>query len=140
MWNYDIALEWKDGKAGELGAAGKPAVTVATPPEFGGPPGTWTPEDLLAASVAGCVMTTALFWTDRLKVNLRRYRSSATARMEKTREGLAITAVEIRVAASVAAPSTAADMAKVMNLAEQNCPISKSLKCPVTVALECEVE
>ncbi|MFH0982923.1 MAG: OsmC family protein [Planctomycetota bacterium] len=140
MWNYKISLAWKEGKAGELGAVGKPAVTVGTPPEFGGPPGTWTPEDLLAASVAGCVMTTALYWVDKLKVALRAYASTATARMEKTKDGLAITTVEVKVRATVAAPSTRDDMVKVMSLAEQNCPISHSLKCPVTVTLECEVE
>ena len=38
--------------------AGLPSLEVSAPPEFGGPPGVWSPEHLFIASVASCFMTT----------------------------------------------------------------------------------
>lgn len=36
------------------GAEGAPVLATQAPPEFGGPPGYWTPETLLTASIADC--------------------------------------------------------------------------------------
>jgi organic hydroperoxide reductase OsmC/OhrA len=37
-----------------VGAAGLPTLETASPPEFDGPPGHWSPEALLVAAVADC--------------------------------------------------------------------------------------
>ncbi|HKL22842.1 MAG TPA: hypothetical protein VJ904_13625 [Tichowtungia sp.] len=56
MWNYETSVEWKEGKQGVVRCGGKPDIAVATPPEFGGPEGIWTPEDMLTGSVESCVV------------------------------------------------------------------------------------
>jgi organic hydroperoxide reductase OsmC/OhrA len=39
-------------------AEGLPQIPTNAPPEFGGPPGLWSPETLLAASIADCFLLT----------------------------------------------------------------------------------
>ncbi|MEE4175135.1 MAG: OsmC family protein [Xanthomonadales bacterium] len=41
-----------------LASAGLPNLATTPPPEFGGPEGNWSPETLLAASVADCFILT----------------------------------------------------------------------------------
>ena len=84
MWTYETFIDWKEGKTGEVRAEGKPSFAVATPPEFGGPENSWTPEDLLAAAVGSCIMTSTLFFAERAKISMRSYKSKAVATMEKT--------------------------------------------------------
>src|SRR5207245_9476311 len=45
-FQYEVRVRWGDLKRGVLTAAGKPDLEVASPPEFRGHPGVWTPEHL----------------------------------------------------------------------------------------------
>lgn len=136
MWTYETAVDWKQGKVGETRSDGKPSVEVATPPEFGGPENIWTPEDLLTSSVATCIMTSALFFFDRAKIQLRSYKSNATATMEKGPTGLTITGMKVVVTVELEDSSLAEGARKAMEQAEKTCPISNSLKCPVELELQ----
>lgn len=135
MWTYETAVDWKEGKIGETRCAGKPAIEVATPPEFGGPENIWTPEDLLTSAVATCIMTSALFLLERGKIALRSYRSSATATMAKTPGGLAITGMSVKIALSLENPSQGDAARQAVMQAEKSCPLSNALTCPVEVDL-----
>ncbi len=131
MWTYETSVDWKEGKTGETRCDGKPAIEVATPPEFGGPENIWTPEDLLTSAVAACIMTSALFFIDRAKIQLRSYKSKATATMEKTPDGLAITRIAIAASIELDDMEQEAAVRKAMEQAEKSCPLSISLTCPV---------
>ncbi len=131
MWTYETSVDWKEGKTGETRCDGKPAIEVATPPEFGGPENIWTPEDLLTSAVAACIMTSALFFIDRAKIQLRSYKSKATATMEKTPAGLAITRIVIAASIELHDMEQEAAARKAMEQAEKSCPLSISLTCPV---------
>ena len=135
MWNYETSVDWKEGKVGETRCEGKPAIEVATPPEFGGPEGIWTPEDLLTSAVATCIMTSALFFTERAKIQLRAYKSKATATMEKTPAGLAITRMAVVVSIELEDMAQEAAVRKAMEQAEKTCPLSSSLNCPVELTV-----
>ncbi len=136
MWTYETSVDWKQGKTGETRSAGKPAFEVATPPEFGGPENIWTPEDLLTSSVATCIMTSALFFLERAKVQLRSYKSNATATMAKGPTGLTITGVKVAVVIELEDPAQADAARKAVEQAEKTCPISNSLQCPVEMKLQ----
>lgn len=131
MWTYETSVDWKEGKIGETRCDGKPTIEVATPPEFGGPENIWTPEDLLTSSVATCIMTSALFFAERAKIQLRSYKSQATATMEKTGAGLAITRIAVVVSIGLEDMEQEAAVRKAMEQAEKACPLSNSLNCPV---------
>lgn len=136
MWTYETSVDWKQGKTGETRSSGKPTVEVATPPEFGGPENIWTPEDLLTSSVATCIMTSALFFIDRAKIQLRSYKSNATATMEKGPTGLVITGITVAVTVELADPSQSEATHKALVQAEKTCPISNSLNCAVELTLQ----
>ena len=55
---YINNVKWAGGKKGILSAEQRPSVEVATPAEFRGHEGVWTPEDFLTAAVNSCIMTT----------------------------------------------------------------------------------
>jgi organic hydroperoxide reductase OsmC/OhrA len=46
------------GNAGHVGVStdGAPEIDTTAPPEFGGPPGHWSPETLLVAAIADCYL------------------------------------------------------------------------------------
>jgi organic hydroperoxide reductase OsmC/OhrA len=135
MWKYEIAVDWEEEKIGQVGAEGKSEFKVATPPEFGGPENQWTPEDLLAASVASCVMTSTLFFTNRSKIEMDSYQSKAIATMEKTPAGLAITAIQVLITVQLKDVSQSEAMQKAVDMAKKNCPVSAALNCPVKIEL-----
>ena len=135
MWTYETSVDWKEGKTGETRCEGKPAIEVATPPEFGGPEGIWSPEDLLTSAVATCIMTSALFFAERAKIELRSYKSKATGTMEKTAAGLVITRIAIDVSIELGDMAQEAAARKAVEQAEKTCPLSNSLNCPVELTV-----
>ncbi len=135
MWTYKTSVDWKAGKIGETRCGGKPVIEVATPPEFGGPENIWTPEDLLTSAVATCIMTSALFFADRAKIQLRSYKSNAIGTLEKTEAGLAITRITVTVSIELDNMEQEAATRKAVEQAEKTCPITNSLNCPVELNL-----
>lgn len=135
MWTYETDVNWTEGKQGTAQAANKAPIPLSTPPEFGGPDGFWTPEDLLANAVASCIMTSALFFIDRAGVELQSYRSRAKAVMEKTGGGLVITAIHVEIQAQAKQPEQAEALKKAIEQAEKTCPVSALLKCPVELSV-----
>ncbi len=136
-FTYEVNLAWEGGKKSALSCAeaGDP-LSVATPKEFGGPGGFWTPEDLLVASIASCLMSTFLYFIDRAGITLRSYRTHASGRMEKTPEGLRFAAIEARISIEVENPRDAEFIRRMKDKVEKACPVSASLRCPVQVVIE----
>jgi len=80
-------------------------------------------------------MTSALFFFERAKIQLRSYKSQATATMEKTPAGLAITRIAIAASIELEDLEQEAAARKAMEQAEKSCPLSISLTCPVELAI-----
>lgn len=76
-WCFGVTLRWEDGNKGILAASGKPPLPVAPPPEFRGPEGLWSPEELLVASVNSCVMTPFLHHVNKERIAVSTYQSDA---------------------------------------------------------------
>jgi organic hydroperoxide reductase OsmC/OhrA len=81
-FRYNTTLEWVGGKAGNLASDGKPQFRVASPPEFKGEEGVWSPEDLFVAAVNICTMTTFLAFASRKELQLVSYASGAEGLLE----------------------------------------------------------
>ena len=135
MWTYETSIDWKEEKTGEANCNGKPAITVATPPEFGGPEGIWTPEDLLTSAVESCIMASSLFFLNRSKIQMRSYKSKATGTLEKGPTGLAFTRITVAVTLELEDLAQADAAHKAVVQAEKTCPLSNSLSCPVELSI-----
>jgi len=133
MWQYEATVVWKTEKEGRLRAGGNPEICVATPPDFGGPHNNWSPEQLLISAVAGCLMTSALYYLEKAGVGLRSYISNAIGTVDKTPEGLAFTRVRVEISITVADASHVEKARKAAARAEKSCPISRALQCFVEV-------
>jgi len=120
------------GEASPVGAA--PAVPFSVPKDFGGPGGEWTPEHFLAASISSCVMATFLTIAGMSKLAVAGYESSATCTMEKSPEGYRITGVSLAVKIRVSADKDVERAQRMIEKAEKMCPISNSMKPPVTLS------
>jgi organic hydroperoxide reductase OsmC/OhrA len=134
---FETTVVWERGKEGTVQARNHPALPVAAPPEFGGPEGMWCPEELLVASVAGCLMSTFLYFAERFDVPIKTYSSTSQGTISKTADGLRFTGVEVAIRATVgdeAAREKAAAL-RLQEKLEKYCPVSAALNCPVRLEL-----
>jgi len=137
MWTYKTSVNWDSGKTGVIRSENKPDVPVGTPSEFGGPQeGYWSPEDMVAASVGSCIMTSALFFIERAGIGLSAYISNASCTMEKGAGGLEITGMKIDVSITLKDIYQKEALLEAMDWAERTCPLSKALKCPVELEVQ----
>lgn len=130
---YQARVEWTGRRTGRVRADGLPDLVVSAPPEFAGDAGMWTPEHLLVAATASCLMATFLAVAELHKLPVVSYVSKAFARLEKTPgEGYRFT--EITVAPEIGVASEDLEKAqKVLARAEKNCFISNSLRATVQI-------
>lgn len=138
MPDFTVNLAWDKDKEGTLTARTNPHLPVATPPDFGGPEGVWSAEELFVASVAGCLMSTFLYFAERVDVPVAAYSSVSTGRMEKTPGGLRFTSIDVTIRVTVPdeeARQRAAPL-RLREKIEKYCPVSTALNCPVRVTLD----
>jgi organic hydroperoxide reductase OsmC/OhrA len=77
VYTYHTSVKWTEQRKGVISCAGKPDIQVATPPEFKGHDGIWSPEDLFVASANLCLMTTFLSVAERAGLAFTSYESAA---------------------------------------------------------------
>lgn len=130
---YQLDLVWTGRRAGKLSAEELPPIEVSAPPEFSGDAGVWTPEHLLVAAAASCLMTTFLAIAGISRLTVLSYRSQAFGRLEKVPgEGYRFTEITLAPEITVAAED-AEKAGRVLEKAEKNCFVSKSLRATVQV-------
>lgn len=131
-YTYHASVAWTGGRGGQLESVAKPGFHVASPPEFKGEAGVWSPEDLFVASVNICTMTTFLSFAERSKVLLQSYRSEAEGLLELVEGSFRFTRIVVRPRIHV--PPDQVELAgKVMHDAHTKCLISNSMRCEVVV-------
>jgi len=132
-YQYQINLEWTGQRSGELTAEGLTPLHVAPPPEFNGPGGQWTPEHLLVAASASCLMATFLAIAEISKLKVISFRMVSFGRLEKLPEaGYRFTEITLAPEIGVA-PEDEERARKLLEKADKNCLISKSLRAAVQV-------
>jgi organic hydroperoxide reductase OsmC/OhrA len=138
MHTFQVETVWRHDRESGVSARDNPDLTVTPPPEFGGAQGTWSPEQLLVASVGSCLLSTCLNIAHRFELSLDSYSSTSTGRMEKTSEGLRFTGLDVRISVTVPDDEAAAKASslRLKEKLEKYCPVSASLNCPVRLLLE----
>jgi peroxiredoxin-like protein len=132
-YSYQVEIGWVGGRNGRLSSEGLPDMNVSSPPEFAGTAGQWTPEHLLAASAASCLMATfaAIAEFSGLKFEALRVKSAAT--LDKV-PGAGLQFTEIVLAPEIAVASADHERAaRVLVKAEKSCFVSQALRVPVRV-------
>lgn len=135
---YHTGLKWAGNRAGEMSSDVKPSFRVASPPEFKGEAGVWTPEDLYVAAVEACTMTTFLSFAIRKELPLVSYESSAEGKLESGDGGYQFTEIIVRPRIKVKDASAVETARQLMEESHHHCLIARSMK--TRVVLEFEVD
>ncbi len=121
------------GRDNEIAAGSKATIPGSAPPEFGGDPTAWPPEELLVAAVSQCHLLTYLFQCSRNGVVVESYRDAASGTLGV--EGAAgghFTEIVLRPEVTISAgdPKTALELHAA---AHQGCYIGSSVNFPVRI-------
>ncbi len=131
LYLYETDLEWLGRRTGRVKSEGMQDLIVSAPVEFSGEPGLWTPEHLLVAATASCLMTTFMAIAETSKLQVLSYKSKAIARLQKVpQEGYRFTEITLMPEIEVAAEDQE-KAERILAKAEKNCFISKSLRATV---------
>lgn len=133
VYLYQTTVRWTEQRKGVISCAGKPEVEVATPPEFKGHEGIWSPEDLFVASANVCLMTTFLAVAERAGLAFSAYESEAEGRLESVEGKFQFTAITIKPTITVESDADTGKAKELIEKAEANCLISNSMKATVTL-------
>ncbi|MEX1277197.1 MAG: OsmC family protein [Bacteroidota bacterium] len=132
-FTYHVDVAWLENRAGTLSSEGKPSFRVASPPEFKGEAGTWSPEDLFVAAVNACTMTTFIALATRLQIPLVSYTSDAEGTLEFVDGGYTFTNVVLRPVIEVGSAEAVLQAEHTIHAAHKNCLITNSVKSRVVV-------
>ncbi|MDA8425778.1 MAG: OsmC family protein [Treponema sp.] len=130
-YTYRMTVRWTGERKGAATCEGKSGIEVATPPEFKGHPGIWSPEDLFVAAVNSCVMTTFLAYAERAGLGFTAYASEAEGKLELVDGGFRFTEIFVRPRLVLASADDRQKAAEVLARAEANCLISSSITAKV---------
>ena len=133
VYLYHTAVKWTEQRKGIISCAGKPDVQVATPPEFKGHDGIWSPEDLFVASANICLMTTFLAVAERAGLAFTSYESEAEGKLELVDGKFQFTAITLKPVITLPAGGDTVKAKELIEKAEANCLISNSVKAHVTL-------
>ena len=116
--------------------SGPGELEVGPAPEFGGSPETLNPEELFVAAINNCLMTTFFYFARKMNVEILSYYSEAQALLEKQKDGLRFTNVDVRAEVRLKQQELAEKIRELEDLAEKYCLVSRSVVCPVHYELE----
>jgi len=134
---YETEVEWTEERKGYLESPGLASLQVASPPEFHGHAGVWTPEHYFVAAVNSCFMTTFLAIAELSRLEFVSFDCKAVGKLEKVEGmGFQITEVVVRPKLLIRHGKDLERAQRILEKAERNCLISNSIRS--TVRLEPE--
>ncbi len=136
-YRYYTNGTWTGGRNGTVSAEGvAQTMRFTAPPEFMGEAGTWTPEHLLAASVASCFVTTFNAIAEHSKFEFLSLKVEIEAILAKEQGGYSITRIVVQPVLEIAETTDQERAIRLLEKAERACLISRSLKSQIELRLE----
>ena len=136
---YPFSVRWLEGRIGLASAPDVvPDFEVATPPQFGGPGGRWTPEHLFVGAATTCWMTTFLAYAERARLEVVAVEAAGEAIVERGEDGrVSIPRLVLRPRVTLRREEDRAPARKWIQKAEETCLIARAMRA--VVELEPEV-
>ncbi|MEO8195985.1 MAG: OsmC family protein [Thermoanaerobaculia bacterium] len=138
---YAVAIDWTEGKAGVIRSPdGLPDLAVASPPQFGGPGGSWTPEHLFISSATACWLTTFLAVAELSKLPVAGVSVAAEGFLEKGDDRrFAITRIVLKPHVILRREEDREKAVRLIQKAEDACLVARSMRTTVELAPEVSV-
>ncbi|KAA3604392.1 MAG: OsmC family peroxiredoxin [Calditrichaeota bacterium] len=134
---YATHVQWKSEKIGNLTSDGFSEIEVATPVDFGGHEGIWSPEHLFVASANVCFMTTFLALAPKFGLKFHSFDSDAIGKVEKVEgKGFEVTEIMLKPKVVIEDSKDEAKALKVLAKSEKYCLISNSMKSEILMEPE----
>lgn len=108
-------------------------IESATPPEFGGKDGFWSPETLLIGAASGCFINTFQFFAKRMKFEFDGISCEAEGTVERVDGKSVFTGITIYPTIMIADEALRPTILDAVEKAHRYCLVSNSLKCPVQI-------
>ena len=132
-FTYHTYLKWTSGRSGTLYSKGKKDFRVASPPEFKGEEGVWTPEDLFVASVDICTMTTFMAFAQHKNLPIVSYKTHAEGLLEFIDGTYQFTKIYLWPTILVQTNDAIEQTRQTITDAHKSCLISNSIKADVII-------
>lgn len=132
--DYLLHIEGTGPKTGIITADedGLPPMHAASPPEFGGPAGVWSPEHLFVAAVSSCLMTTFRTIADLSKLDIVSYSDDPVGHLIRDENGLyRIESVTLRPQVTISDPDKTDRAIRLIEKAERACLVSRSVSAEI---------
>lgn len=138
--DYPLHLEGTGPKTGMLTSEdGLPKLDVASPPEFGGPDGVWSPEHLFVAAVSSCLMTTFRTIAQLSNLDVVDYSDDPVGHLVREDSLYRIESVTLRPIVVIADPDKVEKAQRLLEKAERACLISRSVSAEIRLEGTIEV-
>ena len=111
-------------------------IQSTAPPEFGGPPGNWSPETLFMAAVADCYVLSFRAIARASRFDWIDIDCEAVSVLDRTEEGIWFTHIEIQVKLRIPDGGDAELATRLLERTERNCLVSRSLRSEVSLRTE----
>ena len=130
---YSVAIRWTGDKQGTLFSVDELAeLQVAAPPQFGGPPGVWSPEHLFVASVVSCYLTTFLAIAKNSNYDFLGFECDAEGILEQDEDRrYQISEIILRPCLELPQGANPERAERILQKAENACLISRSIRSRV---------
>ncbi|MFW9927138.1 MAG: OsmC family protein [Candidatus Thorarchaeota archaeon] len=127
---YFVRVDWKHDRVGDMIVDGKPKVEIASPPEFDGPEGIISPEDLFVAAATSCFMTTFVTFNKKMRIEFKSFSCEGQGTLERVEKGFQFTKLLLKTKVGVESEDLILKTERALELAGKYCLVSNSMKCP----------
>jgi uncharacterized OsmC-like protein len=131
---FQANLVWDGESGGEVRAGKFQGLKLDMPIEFGGNGRYPCPDELFLSAVAGCLLTTFLYFRKRLKVDVTGFRISISATLHGGLEGYRLADMEATIFAE-AKKSNEPEVKRCIELAKQYCHLTRTLEKAVSIRI-----
>ncbi len=128
---FSNTLKWNSEYQASMFFGDRASFEFATPPEFHGPEGFISPEELFVASAHACCLTTFIAKAKKAGINLMSYESSAEGVLEKVDGQLMFT--KITVKPRIKTDSDKEKVKEIVKQVEQSALVINSMKTNVKI-------
>jgi organic hydroperoxide reductase OsmC/OhrA len=125
--HYEASAEGGPTDLVQVTSAGLPTLATTPPPQFDGPEGTWSPETLLCASVADCLILTFRAVARASKFEWHRINCRTAGTLERVDGNSRFTGFVSHVTLHVPAGADAARARVLLEKSEHGCLVANSL-------------